>query len=229
MKLDTGDISRALRRSFLFESFQDDELADIISQSSIRRYMAGEYIFWEGDPPERFYLLTDGRVKVVKHGNAGRETVVAFFQPGDIFGEVAVLENKPYPASCLAVNDSSALVLDRQDFLAFIERHPALAMAMVGILSARLREAQSRLHDLAGERVDQRLARTLERLTEKLGPELPFTRQDLADMSGTTLETTVRFLSRLKEGNIVASRRGLVIIKDRERLRLLAEGPPASA
>jgi CRP/FNR family transcriptional regulator len=214
----------ALRRSFLFASIPPDDLDDLLDQAEEKRYRAGEYIFWEGGPPERFYLLTGGRVKVIKHGSQGRETVVAFFGPGDVFGEVAVLEDKPYPASSVAVEDSSTLSISRQAFGDLISRHPAAATAMVGILSARLREAQSRLHDLAGERVEQRLARTLERLSSKLGLELPFTRQDLADMSGTTLETTVRVLGRLKDDGIISSTRGLVIIEDEQKLRLLAQG-----
>ena len=220
------DAAAALRRSFLFASASAVELAELVAAAEEKRYRAGEYVFWEADQPERFYLLVSGRVKVVKHGSQGRETVVAFFGPGEIFGEVAVLEDKPYPASAVAAEDAAALVISREIFRDFIERHPAVAMAMVGILSARLREAQSRLHDLSGERVEQRLARTLERLSSKLGRELPFTRQDLADMSGTTLETTVRFLSRLKDGKIISSKRGLVVIEDAEKLRLLAEGPP---
>jgi len=139
---------------------------------------------------------------------------------------VAVLEDKPYPASAIVVEDSVVLSIQRQAFRDFIGRHTAVALAMVGILSARLREAQSRLHDLAGERVEQRLARTLERLSSKLGRELPFTRQDLADMSGTTLETTVRFLRRLKEDGIISSKRGLVMIENQVRLALMAEGQP---
>ena len=151
---------------------------------------------------------------------------MAFFNPGGIFGEVAVWEDKPYPASAVAVEDSVVLSIKWQAFRNFIGRHPAVALAIVGILSARLREAQSRLHDLAGERVEQRLARTLERLSSKLGRELPFTRQDLADMSGTTLGKTVRFLSRLKENEVISSKRGLVMIEDRARLALLTEGQP---
>ncbi|MDV2989236.1 MAG: Crp/Fnr family transcriptional regulator [Dehalogenimonas sp.] len=224
--MDIPSAVASLRRAYLFSSSKETDLTEIVSKSEVKKYEAGEYLFWEGDPPEFFYLLTEGRVKVMKHGSLGRETVVAFFSPGDIFGEVAVLENKPYPASCQAVAGTEVLTISRKTFNNFIERNPAVAMAMVAILSARLREAQSRLHDMAGERVEQRLARTLERLFSKIGSELPFTRQDLADMSGTTLETTVRFLSRLKEGGIISSRRGLVIIKDDVKLRLLAEGPP---
>ncbi len=224
--MDTKSIIEALRNSFLFSSASSEDLAELLAAAEEKSFRSGEYAFWEGDPPERYYLLVSGRVKVVKHGSQGRETVVAFFGPGEIFGEVAVLEDKPYPASAVTAEDSTVLSISRKAFRAFIERHPAVAMAMVGILSARLREAQGRLHDLSGERVEQRLARTLERLSSKLGRELPFTRQDLADMSGTTLETTVRFLSRLKDGRIISSKRGMVIIENQDKLRLLAEGPP---
>ncbi|AKG53532.1 Hcp transcriptional regulator HcpR [Dehalogenimonas sp. WBC-2] len=222
---DSAALIRALKKSYLFTTLSVADLTELVNTGEIKQFAAGEYIFWENGPPKYFYLLTQGRVKVVKHGSQGRETVVAFFGPGEVFGEVAVFENKPYPASSLAVEDVEVMVVSLQVFHSFIQHHPGVAMTMIGMLSARLREAQSRLHDLSGERVEQRLARTLQRLASKLGRELPFTRQDLADMSGTTLETTVRFLSRLKEGKIITSRRGMVIIEDATKLRLLAEGP----
>jgi CRP-like cAMP-binding protein len=93
-------------------------------------------------------------------------------------------------------------------------------------LGGRLRDAQTRLLDLAGEKVEQRLASALLRLSSKLGPTLPFTRQEIADMTGTTTETTIRVMSRLKERGIIRSTRGKVIILDKEKLRLLSEGPP---
>ncbi|XUX01270.1 MAG: Crp/Fnr family transcriptional regulator [Dehalogenimonas sp.] len=221
--MDNKAASQALKRSFLFSSISDDDMADLLANAEEKSYTTGEYFFWEGGAPGSFFLLVSGRVKVIKHGSQGRETAVAFFSPGEIFGEVAVLEDKPYPASAIALEDSNALSINRQAFRDFIRRHPGVALAMIGLLSARLREAQSRLHDLAGERVERRLSRTLDRLASKLGPGLPFTRQDLADMSGTTLETTVRFLSRLKQDGIISSRRGLVVIEDALRLKVLTE------
>ncbi|MFC2003888.1 Crp/Fnr family transcriptional regulator, partial [Chloroflexota bacterium] len=86
--------------------------------------------------------------------------------------------------------------------------------------------AQSRLKDLAGERVEQRLAQTLLMLSSRLGLTLPFTRQEIADMAGTTTETAIRILSRLKERKIIRSVRGKIIILDEAKLKLLSEGPP---
>ncbi|APV44175.1 cAMP-binding domain of CRP or a regulatory subunit of cAMP-dependent protein kinase [Dehalogenimonas formicexedens] len=222
--MDYQTASSALKSSFLFSSISDQDLADLLARAEEKQFVQGEYFFWEGGAPDNFFLLISGRVKVIKHGSQGRETAVAFFSPGEIFGEVAVLEDKPYPASAVALETSAALSINRQAFRDFVRRHPEVTLAMIGILSGRLREAQSRLHDLAGERVEQRLSRTLYRLYSKLGPELPFTRQDLADMSGTTLETTVRYLSRLKQEGIITSKRGLVVIGDGPKLAVLAEG-----
>ena len=99
-------------------------------------------------------------------------------------------------------------------------------MGIIGVLGGRLREAQGRLSDFAGERVEQRLARTLLMLSSKLGSSLPFTKQEIADMAGTTTETAIRVMSRLKQGGIIRSARGKVIILDEAKLRLLSEGPP---
>jgi CRP/FNR family transcriptional regulator len=171
-------------------------------------------------------MVAEGRVKVVKHSSLGKEFIIAFFGPGEIFGEVAVFENKPYPASAQAVSETKVLGIRREDFLSFLAHHPEVALRIINVLGGRLRDAQSRLRDIAGERVEQRLARTLLMLSSKLGPALPFTRQEIADMAGTTSETAIRVMSRLKNGGIIRSSRGKTIIVDEAGLRLLSEGSP---
>jgi len=99
-------------------------------------------------------------------------------------------------------------------------------MRIISVLGGRLRDAQGRLRDLAGERVEQRLARTLLMLSVKLGSTLPFTRQEIADMAGTTTETAIRLMSNLKDRGIIRSTRGKVVILDETKLKLLSEGPP---
>ena len=171
-------------------------------------------------------MVTEGRVKVLKHSSLGKEFIIAFFDPGEMFGEVAVFENKPYPASAQAVADTKVLAIKRQDFLSFLANRPEVALRIMNILGGRLRDAQNRLRDLAGERVEQRLAQTLLMLSSKLGPTLPFTRQEIADMAGTTTETAIRVMSHLKERGIIRSLRGKIIVLDETKLRLLSEGPP---
>ena len=215
-----------LKQSLMFSSLNQDELAELSKLTTERSFKPGEFIFWEGDTPDYFYVVVEGRIKVLKHSSAGKEFIIAFFGLGEMFGEVAVFEGKPYPASAQAVADTKVLGIKKEDFLSFLSNHPQVALSIINILSGRLRDAQGRLKDLAGERVEQRLAMTLLMLSSKLGFTLPFTRQEIADMAGTTTETAIRVMSHLKERGIIRSVRGKIIILDEAKLRLLSEGPP---
>ena len=215
-----------LRRSLIFSILKDEELTEL-SQLAIEHSLhSDEFVFWEGDSPDYFYIVVEGRVKVVKHSSSGKEFIIAFFDPGEMFGEVAVFENKPYPASAQVVTDTKILAIKQEAFLSFLSTHPRVALSIINVLGGRLRDAQTRLKDLAGERVEQRLARTLLMLSSKLGSTLPFTRQEIADMAGTTTETAIRITSQLKERGIISPVRGKIIILDETKLRLLSEGPP---
>jgi len=215
-----------LRSSSIFSSLNDDELTELAGLAIERSFMPNELIFWDGDAPEWFYIVAEGEVKVLKHSSLGREFTIAFFGPGEMFGEVAVFENKPYPASAQAVIETKVLVIKRVDFLSFLANRPQVSLKIINILAGRLRDAQGRLRDLAGERVEQRLAGTLVMLCSKLGPNLPFTQQEIASMTGTTGETTSRVLSQLKDRGIIHSGRSKIVILDEFKLRLLSEGPP---
>jgi len=204
----------------------DDELGELDNLAIERSFMSNEFVFWDGDTPDWFYIVAEGKVKVLKHSSLGREFIIAFFGPGEMFGEVAVFENKPYPASAQAVAQTRVVGIKREDFLSFLANRPQVALRIINVLGGRLRDAQSRLRDLAGERVEQRLASVLLMLSAKLGLTLPFTRQDIAEMAGTTTETAIRVLSHLKDRGIIRSARGKVIILNEEKLRLLSEGPP---
>jgi CRP-like cAMP-binding protein len=221
------DRAAVLKRSLIFSGLKGGDLEALSGLSAGRSFREGEYVFWEGDPPSHFYVVASGRVKVLKHSSSGKEFVVAFFGPGEVFGEVAVFEDRPYPASAQAVSDAELLGIGRDQFLSFLAGLPEVSLRIINMLGGRLREAQSRLNALAGERAEQRVARTLLMLSSKLGPGLPFTRQEIADMSGTTIETTIRVMSRMKSAGIIRSHRGRTDILDEARLRALGEAPPA--
>ncbi len=223
--LNTGKVN-ILQESLIFSGLNDRELAELAGMATERSFMPGEFVFWEDDAPNWFYVVMEGKVKILKHSPLGKEFIIAFFSPGEMFGEVAVFENKPYPASAQAVVKTKVLAINSQNFLSFLAAYPAVALRIISILGGRLRDAQNRLRDLAVERVEQRLAKILLMLFSKFGDTLPFTRQEIADMSGTTTETAIRVLSRLKDGSIIRSTRGKIIILDETKLRLLSEGPP---
>jgi len=217
---------QVLKQSLIFSSLNEEEAAELTRLAIERSFTPGDFIFWDGDAPDWFYMVAEGKVKVLKHSSLGKEFIIAFFGPGEMFGEVAVFENKPYPASAQAIVETKVLGIRRQDFLSFLAHQPEVALRIISVLGGRLRDAQGRLRDLAGERVEQRLARTLLMLSSKLGSTLPFTREEIADMAGTTTETVIRLMSRLKDGGIIRSRRGKTIILNETKLRLLSEGPP---
>ena len=197
-----------------------------LARLAVRRSLsAGQFVFWEGDAPEWFYMVVSGRVKVHKQSSLGREFIIAFFGPGEMFGEVAVFESKPYPASAQVVVDTEVLGIEREAFLSFLAGRPKVALAIINVLGGRLRDAQGRLSVTTGERVEQRIAGTLLMLSSKVGPTLPFTRHEIADMTGTTTETVIRVMGRLRDGGIIGSTRGKTTIIDETRLRLLSEGP----
>jgi len=215
-----------LKKSLIFSGLNDEEITELARLCAEKRLTAGEFAFMEDDPPDWFFLVATGKIKAVKTSSAGKDFIIAFFGPGEIFGEVAVFENRAYPASAQAVEDSTVLGIRRDDLLKFLSRRPEVARRIVSVLSGRLRMASNRLRDLAGERVEQRIARVLLMLSSRLGSQLPFTRQDIADMAGTTTESAIRFLSSLNTRKITRSVRGRIVILDELKLRLLAEGPP---
>ena len=215
-----------LKQASIFSSLDDDELTKLTALITTRSFKPGEYIFWDGDEPDWLYTIAEGKVKIFKLSSAGKEFIIAFFGPGETFGEVAVFGNKPYPASAQAVSDTTVLGIRREDFVLYLTNHPQVALRIINMLGERLRDAQNRLRDFAGVRVEQRLAGILVMLSLKLGLTLPFTRQEIADMAGTTTETAIRVMSQLKERGIIKSTRGKVVITDELKLKLLSEGPP---
>jgi len=215
-----------LKQSLIFSAMNEGELTELSRFANERKFNPDEFVFWEGDDPDWFYIIAEGKIKILKHSSSGREFIIAFFGPGEMFGEVAVFENKPYPASAQAVAETKVLGIKRKDFLTFLAHRPEITLRIIYVLGGRLRDAQGRLRDIAGERVEQRLAGILLMLYLKLGPTLPFTRQEIAEMAGTTTETAIRTMSRLKAGGIIRSVRGKTVILDENKLRLLSEGPP---
>ena len=220
------EILQILRLTPVFAALDETEIGQLSVLAREKRLIAGETVFWEGDTSEWFYIVAAGKIKVTKLTSTGKEIILAFFGPGEMFGEVAVFENKPYPASAQSAAETRLLGFQKSAFLDFLLAHPGVGLKIIAILSGRLREAQERLRDLAGERVEQRLARLLIRLSDRLGQVLPFTRQEVSDMSGTTTETTIRILSQWNKRGIIRSVRGKITIADAIKLNLLAQGPP---
>jgi len=168
----------------------------------------------------------------VRHSRTGKDVALELLGPGEIFGGVAVIERRPYPASAQATEPSAVVKLPADVILGLADRHPPVVREMALLIGRRLRAAHDSVKSLSVDPVEARLAATLLRLADregvraKGGVELPFhlTRQSLADMSGTTVETAIRVVSRWLRDGLVEDRDGRLVVPDRKALRALVQG-----
>jgi len=140
-----------LKQAILFSALNEEELAKLAQLAGKRSFSAGETIFWEGDPSDWFYIVVEGKVKIAKYASSGKELIVTIFTRGHTFGEVAVFDGRPYPASAQAWDEATVLGIRRDDLPAFLEQNPAVALKIINVLGGRLRDAHDRLRDMAGE------------------------------------------------------------------------------
>ncbi len=220
-----------LRRVKVFEQAPDDDLFFILEHSIMRSIEEGAYFFFQGDPAEFLYVLTAGQVKLIQSNAGGQQVNLRTVYPWQMFGALgAVREEASYPATAQALEDSTALAISGQVVKELMQTRPYLAMGLMQFMTIYLQEMQERYRELATERVQQRIARSLLRLTSQSGQkandaiELALSRQDFAEMSGTTLYTVSRVLTDWERQGIIASgREHIRILKPHELVRI-AEG-----
>jgi CRP/FNR family transcriptional regulator len=230
------DRLQILKKSIFFSSVSEATQKEVSRLFAEEKYQRDDYIFFEGDNPEWLHIVKEGKVKLVKHSDSGKDVILQIFAPGDIFGEFALFERKPYPASAQAMEPSTVMKLSRKDFFLFFGRHPFVATEMIMELGRQLQEAHAIIKSLAVDRVEQRIANILLKLAAKLGTpggdgivlNLALTRQDLADMAGTTVETTIRVMSRFTKTKIIKPVSGKILILDAQALRRISETKEAS-
>lgn len=225
------DRIETIRRVPMFAALPADVLSDIrhlFVQTSVQ---AGDYIFFEADLAQRLYIVQAGEVKLIKHSESGQDVILRVFAPGEVFGGIAFLTGDTYPASAQAQTDVELLSLSGEDFYEIVHRYPEVALTVIRVLARRLHDAHEQMRQLVAERVERRLARMLLKLTDQVGVavdegvriNMPITRQDLADMTGTTLETVSRTISRWRREGIVKAGREEIIVTHPHRLVLVAE------
>lgn len=222
---------RFLQSVRLFEQLTEPTLLDVARRCRVRQVERGAFVFFEGTRARAVQVLYTGRVKVVRETEDGREVIIRIIQPGEIFGGAGGWGREVYPATAVTLEDSSILELPSDEFATLVERYPDFAMAMVRELGTRLREAEGRILELQTERVERRIARTLLRLANKTGTKtergieigVPLSRQNLADLCGTTLSTASRVLSAWDRAGIIIAERERVTIRQAHQLVAIAE------
>jgi CRP/FNR family transcriptional regulator len=219
-----------LKKIDLFKNLTDEELKELQAYLVTTAYKKKEYIFSEGDSPEWFYIVSAGKVKVTKLSHEGKEIILEVISPHDIFGGVAVLRNFPYPANAVAMEDTEAIKITRKNLMRLVDRFPNLMYCIALQLGDRMKSSYDSLKNIALERVEARIAALLLKLAHKVGLkteegvliDMRLTKQDIADMVGTTVETSIRTFSKFKKEGLVMDSDGKIIIKDQEGLTALS-------
>lgn len=225
-----------LEASGLFAGVEEDLLERVYSAAYRRRLRAHEYLFHQGEEAHTFYMLVEGRGRLLQVTPEGHQVIIRYVGPGDGVGIIVALSEVPYPLSCEAVTGCEVLAWDRVSTLRFMEESSILALNGLRMVANRFRDLQHRYQELATERVERRVARTLLRLTRQTGKrveegvllDLPLSRQDLGELTGTTLYTVSRILSRWEQDGLISTGRERVIVCKPHGLVAIAEDlPPA--
>ncbi len=214
-------VSEYLRHLPLFSRLPDSELAELADRVRTKSFKRGEMIFRKDDPGTHLYMVLEGGVKIALPGEFGQEALVAIMRPGEFFGELALFDRSPRSASATALEDTRAALLAGDDFLAYLESHPASFRVVLETLARTIRRLSDRVEDLIFLDVPSRVAKYLLDLVRSSGTdgnELTLTQDELAAFIGASRVSVNRVLGDLERREIISIRRRRIAIKDADRL-----------
>ena len=212
-------VSTVLSKVPFFAGVPMDELEKLASSLQRRTVRAGKAVFRQDDPGSSLYVIESGVVKVQRTSPEGKEVILTILGPGDFFGELALLDGEPRSADAVAKEDTALLVLERDDFLAFLDRAPAVATKLLAALSRRLRRTDQLVQDAAFLDVPARLARALLQLSESPEAATGLTQSELAAMVGASRESVNRWLQFYRRRGLIESASGSIRVLQPDELR----------
>lgn len=208
------------------------QIRSILDQATSRRFDAETTIFEEDGAAERFYLLLDGTIRVVKITPDGEQVTSLHIPPGQLFGIAQALGRTTYPATAIAASEVVCLSWPASSWPTFVAEYPGFATETYKVVGNRVTEMNTRIVEMSTQHVEQRIARALLRLINQSGRRtadgieisFPITRQAVSEMTGTTLHTVSRLLSAWEKDGLVSSKRKKILVCDPHRLAVLGEG-----
>jgi len=220
----------AVRSTPTFRGLSPDDQRRVSALASIRDYERGDYLWKEGDPADALTLIVRGRVKIVRQAETG-DVILEIFGEGEPVGSIAVYNYMPYPASAIALEDVSVLALPRRDYFELLDRQPEFARGIIRELTRLTVALTRKLAEARGQRVEVRVAQLFLALGDRMGKpveggiEVPLqlSRQEIADLVGTTVESAIRVMSRWGRENLIVTREKSFLVPSRERLALVIE------
>lgn len=220
-----------LKQVELFENLSHRDLELILGAAYEQTFKEDKYLFFQGDPADVFYVLLEGHIKLSQLTPEGNQVILHYLNPGEAFGIIAVLRKIDFPVTAQVVEDCRVLAWDHQTMKQLMLRHPQMTLNAIQILSKHILQFQNRIRELATERVERRIARALLRLAQQSGRkaeegitiDLGLTRQDIAEMAGTTMYTVSRTLSKWQSEDLLDWRGEMIVIKSPHELVNIAE------
>ncbi|MBR9892018.1 Crp/Fnr family transcriptional regulator [bacterium] len=213
-----------------FSRLSRSQIREILDQASSRRYGEGAAIFREGHDADRFFLLLDGYLRVIRTTPGGEQIIVLHISPGQLFGIAPALQRDTFPATSVAAAESIALSWPVRLWPEFTAKYDGFAMESYKTLGTRLGQIQETLTEMATQAVEKRVAAAVLRMVNQSGRKtdrgieiaFPVTRQNISDMTGTTLHTVSRLLSAWEKAGMVESTRKHIVVTDPHRLVVLS-------
>ena len=219
-KLDRDIRRSALLASELFQAMRPAELDETLKLASDRRFRRGQAIFQKGDNGSSMMAVLSGRVRVSSVSSEGKEVTLNVINPGQVFGEISLLDGEPRSADCTASEDTLLLVVERRQFLPYMQSNPDLTQRMIGVLCRKLRRASSALEELALFDLPGRLARVLLNLAQDYGRpdqggtriDLKLSQRDLSNLVASSRESVNKQLRAWRESGTVDLRNGYLVL-----------------
>jgi CRP-like cAMP-binding protein len=215
----------------LFSGLGAAELDAVLAQARAARVAKNVAVFRQGEDAHSFFVLLHGHLRASKTTPAGQQVVVRYVAPGEIFGVATAIGLAHYPATATAVDDSIVLAWPSSAWPRLVARHPSLAASTLQTVGSRLQETHARVIEMSTQQVERRVAHALLRLVRQAGRKVeqgveidfPISRQDIAEMTGTTLHTVSRTLSAWEQQGLVEGGRQRIVLRDPHRLFKLTE------
>lgn len=227
----TNPVERAVRSLPVFRGLSPDDQRRVAALATLREYKRGDHLWREGDPAESLTLIVRGRVKIVRQAEAG-DVILEIFGEGEPVGAIAVYNYMPYPASAVCLEPVTLLILPRRDYFELLDRQPDFARAIIRELTKLVVALTRKVEEMRGQRVEVRVAQLFLTLAERMGKEvrggieipIQLSRQEVADLVGTTVESAIRVLSRWGQEKILVTGEKRFLLPSRDRLARIAEG-----
>jgi CRP-like cAMP-binding protein len=222
------DEARAVfARNFLFSALSESDIDGLLAYARVARYRAGGEIFAKGSPGLSLMAVLDGTVQISSGSEGGREVILNLIHRGEVFGEIALLDGRERSADAIAMTDCELLVLNRRDFIPFLQRRPEVCIKVIELLCQRLRHTSEQVEELSFWHLESRLAKALLRLADDrdrpsgAAIALKITQRELGNMVGGSREHVNKHLQAWQRSGVIELGKGVIVIRDRAAISLL--------